>query len=258
MAPFPTRRILNLDLHDCTLAALLPRLRTGIVFTPNVDHLMRLQRDQAFYQTYQVATHRLCDSRIIQLTAGWTGGAGFEAQVAGSDLLPALCRYQGETEGDLRLFLLGGKDEAVATAAQARLNALAGRPVVVGAYAPPFGFEADPAEASRIYDRIRASGATAVAVGVGSPKQEHWIAAHHAALPEVQLWLAVGAAIDFQGGGQQRAPRWMQRAGLEWAYRLGREPRRLWRRYLVEGLPYFRLLWQQRRGRYRDPWAGSS
>jgi N-acetylglucosaminyldiphosphoundecaprenol N-acetyl-beta-D-mannosaminyltransferase len=84
-------------------------------------------------------------------------------------------------------------------------------------------------------------------VGVGAPKQEIWIARHRKSLPHVKIFLAVGAAIDFEACHKQRSPRVISQMGLEWLYRLLSEPRRLWKRYLVDDLPFFKLLIEQRR-----------
>ena len=73
--------------------------------------------------------------------------------------------------------------------------------------------------------------------------------AHRARLPGVKVFMGLGATLDFEAGRMPRAPRWMRRVGLEWAFRLMLEPRRLWRRYLVEDLPFFALLLQQKLGR---------
>lgn len=246
----PCIRLLNLDLHDLSWAEALA-IERGVIFTPNVDHLMRMQRDRSFWTLYQQADYRLCDSRILWWASGWVGPRRLQAQVAGSDLLPAYARAWA---GRRRVFLLGGSTPARALAAQQRLDQAIGQPVVADAYAPPLGFEADPAENARILTRIRASKAEVLAVGVGSPKQERWLMAHRDELPMVQVFLAVGKTIDFLSGAVHRAPAWMTRSGLEWAYRLVQEPGRLARRYLIEDLPVFRLLLQQKLGRYRNPW----
>ncbi|HVL57286.1 MAG TPA: WecB/TagA/CpsF family glycosyltransferase, partial [Burkholderiaceae bacterium] len=101
---------------------------------------------------------------------------------------------------------------------------------IAGAYAPPFR-PLTPEEDDEIVRQINGSGAGIVFVGLGCPKQEFWMAAHRSRIRAVMV--GVGAAFDFHAGIQPRAPGWMQERGLEWVYRLLREPRRLWRRYLV-------------------------
>ncbi len=149
-------------------------------------------------------------------------------------------------------FLLGGAADSPRRAAY-KINREAGREMVVGGYSPPFGFEHDPIECDRIIEMIREAGATVLAVGVGAPKQEKWIAKHRDRLPFIQIFMAIGATIDFEAGNISRAPRWVQSSGLEWLYRLSAEPGRLWRRYLIHDPPFFWLILKQRLGLYRSP-----
>jgi exopolysaccharide biosynthesis WecB/TagA/CpsF family protein len=247
--------ILNIPIRNIGFDDFVTQLDAGVVFTPNVDHLVRLQRDRAFWDAYQAADHLVCDSRIVQWLS-WLlyPRAGIIEQIAGSDLLPACCVAQSPNLARERWFLLGGSPESVSRARD-RLDAAAGRKVVAGVYSPPFGFEDAAAEADRIVGMIRDSGATMLAVGVGSPKQELWIYRHRSRLPQIRVFMGVGATIDFLGGAQKRAPRWMTKSGLEWLYRLAQEPARMSRRYLVQDLPFFWLVVKQRLGRYRNPWA---
>jgi N-acetylglucosaminyldiphosphoundecaprenol N-acetyl-beta-D-mannosaminyltransferase len=111
---------------------------------------------------------------------------------------------------------------------------------IVGSYAPPFR-DLTEAERDAITELIEGSGADIVWVGLGMPKQEKWMYEMRARLPGKVL-IGVGAAFDFLAGTKRQAPHWMQRSGLEWLFRLGTEPRRLWRRYLWNN-PAFLLLW---------------
>jgi N-acetylglucosaminyldiphosphoundecaprenol N-acetyl-beta-D-mannosaminyltransferase len=111
--------------------------------------------------------------------------------------------------------------------------------VIAGTYSPPFRDMTDE-EHRLVMESIRASGADVVWVGLGMPKQELWMHSVRSELPGVAL-VGVGAAFDFIAGTKKEAPHWIQRAGLEWLFRLGQEPRRLWRRYLFNN-PMFVLL----------------
>ena len=113
-------------------------------------------------------------------------------------------------------------------------------------YSPTFGFENDEEECQRIIEKIKASGATVVAVGLGAPKQEKWINRYKNQLPQVKIFLAIGATIDFEAEYKSRSPKWMSEAGLEWLYRLLCEPKRLWKRYLIESTPFFALILRQK------------
>ena len=128
-----------------------------------------------------------------------------------------------------KIFLLGGTPETLA-ALRFRIETRFKGLVVAGSFSPPFRpltLEEDDLIVQAIHD----SGAQTVWVGLGCPKQERWMINHQGKIRAVML--GVGAAFNYHAGTLQRAPRWMQQAGLEWAYRLAREPRALWRRYLV-------------------------
>jgi exopolysaccharide biosynthesis WecB/TagA/CpsF family protein len=247
-------RILNIDIHQQGFGEFVSQLDSGLVVTPNVDHLMKLQRDREFYNCYRSAEHVVCDSRIVQFASRFLDPANpIPEKISGSDLLPAWCRHHGQRSAAQTLFLLGGSEQSVGLAG-AHLNRLAGREMIVGVYSPPFGFEQDMAECQRIIDQVNQSGATALAVGVGAPKQEIWICRHRQSIPNVHLFFAVGATIEFLSGSIKRAPGWMSRLGLEWLHRLMQEPGRLTKRYLVDDLPFFWLILKQKMGRYSNPW----
>jgi N-acetylglucosaminyldiphosphoundecaprenol N-acetyl-beta-D-mannosaminyltransferase len=118
---------------------------------------------------------------------------------------------------------------------------------VVGTESPPFG-PMSPDEDAALVARINAAAPHVLWIGLGSPKQEVWAAGHEDRL-DVPLILPVGAAFDFHSGRVRRAPWWMQRAGLEWLFRIAVEPRRLWRRYLVTNARFLYLLVKESRAR---------
>jgi N-acetylglucosaminyldiphosphoundecaprenol N-acetyl-beta-D-mannosaminyltransferase len=247
-------RLLNVEIDNLTLRELLESLRYGgFIVTPNVDLMMKLQRDRTFFQAFQAADFRICDSQILMYVARFLG-TPFREKICGSDLFPAFYRYYGN-DPSMRIFLLGAAN-GVAAQAQTRINAKVGREMIVAAHSPSFGFERNIAECAEIIQQINASGATVLAVGLGAPKQELWIAQHRHLLPNVKVFLAIGATINFEAGSVSRAPRWLSTVGLEWLYRLVCEPRRLWKRYLGDALPFFWRILQQRFGVYRCPWQG--
>lgn len=92
-------------------------------------------------------------------------------------------------------------------------------------------------------------------VGVGAPKQEKWIMTHKNKMPEVDIWMALGATIDFEAGKIARAPKWVQHAGMEWLYRFFHEPRRLFKRYFVDDMAFFYYFTLQLCGKYKNPFA---
>jgi N-acetylglucosaminyldiphosphoundecaprenol N-acetyl-beta-D-mannosaminyltransferase len=246
--------LLNIEVHNLTMIELLEKLRLGgIVFTPNVDHLIKLQTDYEFYRAYQCVDYKICDSRVLAYASHFLGTPVRE-KISGSDLFPAFYSYY-RNDPDVKIFLLGAAP-GVAERARQRINAKVGREMVVGAHSPSFGFEQDEAECQAIVDLINQSGATVLAVGVGAPKQEKWITQYRDQLLHIKTLFAIGATIDFEAGSLSRSPKWMSDVGLEWLFRMVCEPKRLWRRYLVHDLPFFWYVLQQRFKRYRNPWAG--
>lgn len=249
-------RLLNIDIDNLTSDELLQRFTEGVLVTPNVDHLIKLQKDREFYQCYQKAEFAVCDSRILFLLSKLLfPNNSLKAQVTGSDFFPAFCDYHSHNPSGVKIFLLGGTEQSVQQA-MLKINHRTSSNIVVGAYSPPFGFENSDGETQKILELIRTSGANTLAVGVGAPKQEKWICAHRHELPEITRFLAIGATIEFESGNLSRAPKWMTRAGLEWLYRLAQEPKRLTKRYLQEDMPIFILLLKQKFGSYRNPWLG--
>lgn len=231
--------ILGVDFDNFSKQELLSRLKKGVVFTPNVDHLMKLRRDSDFVLVYEQADFKVCDSQILIYASRFLGKP-LKAKLSGADLLPWFCDYHRHNR-QVKIFLLGGAP-GVAKTAQNRLNAGIGRDIVIGEYSPSFGFERCPEECAKIVSLIKSSSATVVAVCLGAPKQEKWIVAYRDQLPEIDIFMAVGAAIDFEAGCKSRAPQYISELGLEWLHRLLSEPRRLWRRYLIEGLPFVGLV----------------
>ena len=249
-------RLLNVEIDNLTLKELLESMRSGgFVITPNVDLIMKLQRNYAFFEAYQAADYRICDSQILMYVARFLG-TPFREKICGSDLFPAFYRYYSH-DRDMRIFLLGAAD-GVAAQAQQNINAKVGREMIVAAHSPSFGFEQDPQECAAIIQRINESGATVLAVGLGAPKQELWITQHRHRLPNIKVFLAIGATINFEAGSVARAPQWLSDVGLEWLYRLMCEPQRLWKRYLGDAMPFFWLILQQRLRFYRCPWRQRS
>jgi N-acetylglucosaminyldiphosphoundecaprenol N-acetyl-beta-D-mannosaminyltransferase len=240
--------ILNIEIDNLTIDEFLGQLSSGVVFTPNVDHLMKLQHDAEFMAAYDQADYRVCDSQVLMYAARFLGER-MKGKISGSDLFPKFCEYHKHND-DIHIFLLGGA-EGIPQLARDNINRRTGREIIIAAHSPSYGFEKSTEECHAIIDMINRSGANVLVVGVGAPKQEIWIAKYREFLPEINIFLAVGAAIDFEAGNKPRSPDWMSRLGLEWLYRLITEPKRLWRRYLIDDLPFFKLLFQQKFARRR-------
>jgi UDP-N-acetyl-D-mannosaminuronic acid transferase (WecB/TagA/CpsF family) len=205
------------------------------VVTPNADHLVRLAREPMLLPLYGAAWMRLLDSRVVANVA-WILGMQPPGVATGSDVTATLLR-QGET------ITVIGMSAAHVPALIARTG-LAG----VAHHNPPMGFERDPVAFHAAVAFVVAHPARYVFLAVGSPRQERLAAAIAATGRATGTGLCIGAALEFVAGTKRRAPRWMQRAALEWLARLTAEPRRLWRRYLVDCPEVLRLLWRARWG----------
>jgi len=220
------------------LAEIMRRLkiseRTYIV-TPNVDHVLRYQKDAKFRAVYAGAGLVLADGWPV-VWASRLLGRPLPEQVAGSDLLGALC---AAAAGSLTVFFLGGSKETpnkLTERFQLKYPGLK----IAGAYSPT-PQELDKEEGvARLIDLINASGADILFVGLGSPKQEYFIYDNWAKL-KVCLAIGVGIALDYSAGVMPRAPVWLRKLGLEWLFRLLREPKRLFWRYF-KALILFPLL----------------
>ena len=252
-----TFQFLNIAIDNITFKDFLENLTEGVVVTPNADHLIKLQKDHEFYQCYLNAEHVVCDSRILmKLSKFLNRHEPICDQIAGSDLFPAFCEHHKNNTEVMKVYLLGGSEQSVQVA-QNNINQRTNSNIVIGAYSPPFGFDKDDAENTKILDQINSSGATALAVGVGAPKQEKWIHKNRSQLPNIKLFFAIGATIEFEAGALSRSPKWMSKLGVEWIYRLCQEPGRMIRRYLIEDMSIFWLVLKQKLGLYKNPWADS-
>ncbi len=236
------RRLLGLSFADldaagaaAAIAARPAEAPFAYVVTPNADHLVRLAREAELLPLYGTAWMRLLDSRVVGLVA-WVLGMRPPRVATGSDVTAALLR-PGET------ITVIGLDAAHVPALIARTG-LAG----IAHHNPPMGFENDPAAFGAAVAFVVAHPARYVFLAVGSPRQERLAAAIVATGRATGTGLCIGAALEFVAGARRRAPRWMQRAALEWLARLTAEPRRLWRRYLIDCPVVLRLLWRARWG----------
>jgi N-acetylglucosaminyldiphosphoundecaprenol N-acetyl-beta-D-mannosaminyltransferase len=154
-------------------------------------------------------------------------GNGSATRVYGPDLMANACA-RAAADGT-PIFLYGGRTPDALQQLQRRLRTRFDGLRIAGVYWPPFR-ELSGEEQDAVVELINSAGAAIVWVGTGQPKQEKWMLRMRPRL-DAPLLVGVGAAFDFHAGLVAQAPRWMQRAGLEWSYRLAREPRRLWRRY---------------------------
>ncbi len=207
------------------------------ICTGNLDHLVLLQRDTEFREAYEKASLVLADGMPIVWMSGIARRAEdkpLKERVAGSDLFWELVQASATT--GLRLFFLGG---APGAADEARAEAEKRFPgcQICGTYCPPKDLFPTDAEQARIESIIRDAAPDVLLVGLGAPKQEKWILRRKARLG-VPVSIGIGGTFEMAAGRVRRAPKWVQKVGMEWAYRMVQDPARLWKRYIANDLPF--------------------
>jgi len=218
--------VLNLPSALEAIAAAVRERRKGYICVTGVHGVMEAQDDSAFKKILNGAF--LCTPDGMPMVwAGKLAGHKEMSRVYGPDLMLDICAWS-ETSG-AKHFFYGGAD-GVAELLSHKLREKFPKLQVVGTYTPPFR-PLNEAEVKGLQETIAATRPDFFWVGLSTPKQEKFMAEF---LPKLDatLMLGVGAAFDFHSGRVSQAPRWMQRSGLEWLYRLCSEPRRLWKRYL--------------------------
>lgn len=237
----PRLRVCNLDLvnadRQSTIEALLDGTRRRVAFI-NADCVNIAARNNAYVRDIEAMDTLLPDGIGLTLAAGMVGRR-FRENLNGTDLFPLLC--EEAVRRGKSLYLLGGAPGVAERAAKEALRRYPGLQIIEAAH----GYFEDEEHAVA---RINASGADIVLVAMGAPKQEAFIARNSEAL-RAELCMGVGGLFDFVAGDKPRAPLHLRKMGLEWAWRMGLEPTRLARRYLI-GNPLFlfraaRMAWQE-------------
>lgn len=203
--------------------------RRAFIATPNVDHVIELERNRDFAAAYDMADICPTDGAPLVALARLLGARDVH-RLTGADLLGQVCSRAAAS--GKRVVIAGGSD---ATLSRAVENLKRANPGVSlnGLPFPVLSGPGDPASAEAV-DELRVAQPDFVFLCLGTPKQELWFARWAEALPPA-VYIGSGAAVDFAAGTVRRAPGWVQRAGGEWLWRLAREPRRLAHRYLVRG-----------------------
>ncbi|HEX3575091.1 MAG TPA: WecB/TagA/CpsF family glycosyltransferase [Rhodopila sp.] len=239
----PAVRLLGLDFDNLDVAWAARRIAArpvgapfGYVVTPNADHLVRISRCPALRAIYRRAEFCLLDSRVV-------AGLGRLLRLA----VPAVTPGSDLTAHLLANHLAPGERITIVGLSPAWLPALVAKCGLAppAHYDPPMGFDRDPAAFAKTVAFVRVHPARLVFLAVGSPRQELLAAALAAAGDLTGTGLCIGASLAFLAGARPRAPQVFRRAGLEWLFRLANEPRKLFRRYVIDSPVVIALLMKQ-------------
>jgi N-acetylglucosaminyldiphosphoundecaprenol N-acetyl-beta-D-mannosaminyltransferase len=218
--------------------------KTNQIVTVNLDFVAISRRDESFRETINAADMAVADGMPLV----WVSHLADEPvpeRLTGVELVDECCRVAVET--DTSVFLLGAGPGVADTAANKLRERFPGLRIA-GVYAPPFGPLTDE-ENEHILQLIHAARPDFLFVALGAPQQDVWIRNNRDRL-DVPVCMGIGCVLDLLAGVVSRAPTWMQESGLEWLFRLGQEPSRLWRRYIVDDMPV--LIWLVRQALRRE------
>ena len=216
--------------------------KIGHIITPNVDQVIRIESDKYFKEIYENAELLLADGTPLVWISRWYKKP-IKEKICGSDLVPDLCKLAAQ-KGYL-IFLLGSAEGVAAKAAE---NLKKNNPGlrVAGVYSPPYGFEKDKNEIDKINKMLFNSKADMLFVGMGVPKQDIFIYENMNKY-QIPMSFSIGATIDFEAGIQKRAPKWVNHIGMEWLYRLAHDPKRMFKRYIIDDMKIFKLAWRYKK-----------
>ena len=242
-------RFLNTHVDNLTMAEaveeakkLILERRNSYVVTPNVDHVVKIEHDLLFREIYEGADLVLTDGKPL-IWMSRLMGVPIKEKISGSDYFPEVCKMAAR-EG-FSIFLLGAA-EGVAKRAAINLMKKYKNLKIAGVYSPSYSFEDNAEEICDIIGKINRTKPDILCIGLGTPKQEKFYYRYKDLL-NVPLTLHIGATIDFEAGVVKRAPKWVSYVGLEWFYRLMKEPRRLYRRYLLDDVEIFPIFLKYRK-----------
>ena len=237
-------KFMNTEIDNLTMKETLDEIDKLIlkndksyVVTPNVDHIVMLETDVELKNIYRDASLILADGKPLLWISKWYK-TPIKEKISGSDLFPLLCEMAAKK--GYSMFFLGAAEGVAAKAAEnlkKKYNGLE----IVGTYSPPYGFEKDEIESEKIIDMVKEAHPDILILGLGSPKQEKFVY-HYCKDMGVPISLGLGASLDFEAGNIRRAPKWMSNHGLEWLYRLIKEPKRMFKRYIIDDCKIVKLI----------------
>lgn len=240
--------LLNTFVNNVTMTETLDELcrlvetnQKSYIVAINVDVVMKIEQDKYLKKISDEADLTLVDGKPLVWIAKWHKNPVKE-KISGSDMVPELCKVA--TKKGYSIFIIGGA-EGIAEKAKENLERDNPGIKIAGVYSPPFGFEKNEIELEKINAIISKANPDILIACFGCPKQEKWIYENYHSY-NATVSICAGATVDFLAGNVNRAPTWMSEHGLEWLYRFCQEPKRLYRRYLVDDIKIIRLIWKYR------------
>lgn len=237
---------MNTEIDNLTMSEALEAIdklilenRNAFVVTPNVDHIVQLEKGGELCEVYKNANLILADGKPLIWISKWYG-TPIKEKISGSDLFPLLCEHAAKR--NYRIFFLGAAKGVAAKAAENLSKRYPGLQIV-GTYSPPMGFEKNTSELLNIEKKIKRAAPHILIVGLGCPKQELFIF-HNRERLNVPISLGLGASLDFEAGNIRRAPKWMSDYGFEWLFRIFQDPKRLIKRYLFDDCKIFYMIFK--------------
>lgn len=221
---------------------LIEKPGSAYIVTPNLDHIVILERDREFAEIYRNADLVLADGKPLIWISHLIRNP-IKEKISGSDFFPHICKMCADH--GYRIFILGAAEGVADVAAQNLCKRYAGLKIC-GTYSPPIGFETQERELEAIKTLIKSANPDVLAVSLGSPKGEKYLYRH---LEEygVSLGISIGATIDFEAGNVKRAPKWMADHGMEWLFRISQDPQRMIKRYWNDAVEIIPITWKYRK-----------
>lgn len=242
-------KFMNTEIDNLTMAETLEEIerlirchKAAYVVTPNVDHIVKLETDRELKAVYNNASLILTDGKPLLWIAKFYR-TPIKEKISGSDLFPLLCEMSAKK--GYKMFFLGAAEGIAAKAADNLMKKYKGLNVV-GTYSPSFGFEKNKNEIEEIKKMILKESPDILIVGLGCPKQEKFMF-HYCKELGVPISFGLGASFDFEAGNVKRAPKWMSNHGLEWLFRITQDPKRMFKRYIIDDRKILSLIWKYRK-----------
>lgn len=221
---------------------LIEKGKPSYIVEVNVDVILKIEQDALLKEAADHADMVLVDGKPLIWISKWQKRP-IKEKISGSDLVQAICK-EASRKG-YSIFILGGRNNASVQAAHNMRNRYPGL-IIAGTYEPPLGFEYDKDEQIRINKMISETHPDILFACLGCPKQEKWVYQNYRKYG-AKVSLCAGASVDFMAGRVKRAPKWMSDHGMEWFYRFLKEPKRLFKRYFIDDMKIWGLIWRYRR-----------